>query len=135
MKYYKVEDVRWGYLFEISPTNDEISSAISRWMFLIEELSPRNDLSDALVLTFGTGQSRTSWATNDQIHIAKGCSWLTVAHEFAHVIDYRLSPDKKRRHDVAHRRLTDILCIDILQHILPNSQPQLVAEIQNRKDR
>lgn len=134
MKYYDVENVRWAYLFHISPSHEEISSAVSRWMFFLEELSSPGSLSDPLILTFGTGRSMTSWASKDQIYVANGCSWLTVAHEFAHVIDYRLSPDKKRRHDARHRRLTDILCLDIIQHIIPNAQQEFGAEVIGRKD-
>lgn len=114
LKYYAEEEARWGYLNEIEPDELEVVRAIRRWAdrYFSAHQGRRSRLP--FRVQFRSVESTWSWATKNVITLTYPLNWLLVAHEFAHLIQWRRGYKRRIWHDDYHRRLVNELCRDII---------------------
>lgn len=115
LKYYTEEESRWGYLSDIEADGLTVVRAIRRWADKYLQADSGKHSRLPFRVQFRHAKSQWSWATNETITFTHPVNWLLVAHEFAHLVQWRRKYRNRVWHDSYHRNLVDELCRDIIR--------------------
>lgn len=113
LKYYDEEAARWGYLSGIEADEAQVVRAVRRWANRF--ICPRGRSGVRFRIQFRVAKSEWSWATKENLILTYPVNWLLVAHEFAHLVQWRRRYKRRIWHGAYHRALVDALCRDVIR--------------------
>jgi len=122
LKYYDEENARWGYLNEIEPTESQVVSALRAWgnkllRAGVSKNKPSRRKTRPFLVQWRHYREGYSWATEEEITLTYPVTWLTVIHEFAHLVEQRerAKNSRARYHGKRHRQIVDLLARDVIK--------------------
>lgn len=108
LKYYSDEESRLDTLSVAAGIGD----AIDVCAFVFSMLPGRRPL---VVLLNASGNRHL--ASDGHVWMCRGFTWTDLAHELAHVADFRVRKSARRRHDSQHKLMTDLIAHAIARYL------------------